>query len=240
MSGSVLGLLHTAAAHRSRFDAILRELAPPGVTWVHGVREDLLHDALAEVPDARQAASISTALADLRAKGAAQILCTCSSIGGLAEMVGERVQIPTLRVDRPMAERAIAAGRQILVVACLTSTLVPTAALLRDCAAAAGRQVEIETMLLPTAWRWFQDGDEAAFHRAIAAAVLDAPPAVDVVVLAQASMAPAAALLAQMQAPVFTSPRLGVEAALARLVGQHPGSMMRHSNSVHGAEGRRI
>jgi hypothetical protein len=40
------------------------------------------------------------------------------------------------------------------------------------------------------------------------------------VVLAQASMAPAADLLAQLRVPVLSSPRLGVTAALARLAGQ--------------------
>jgi hypothetical protein len=38
---------------------------------------------------------------------------------------------------------------------------------------------------------------------------------VDAVVLAQASMAPAAALLADQPVPVLASPRLGLEAAVA-------------------------
>ncbi len=148
------------------------------------------------------------------------MLCTCSSIGRLAEIVGADLGMPTLRVDRPMAERAVAAGRRVLAVACLTSTLMPTAALLRECADAADRQVEIETMLLPTAWRWFQEGNEPAFHRAIAEAVLGSSPTADAIVLAQASMAPAAALLTQVPVPVLSSPRLGVDAALARLTGR--------------------
>lgn len=238
MTGLVLGLLHTASAHRGGFDALLDELAPPGVSWAHSVREDLLQAALDEVEEGRQTVSISAALADLQARGAGQILCTCSSVGRLAETAGARLQVPVLRVDRPMAERAVAAGGHVLIVACLTSTLAPTAALLRDCAAAAGRRVEIETMLLPTAWRWFQEGNEPAFHRAIAAAVLDAPLIADVVVLAQASMAPAAALLTQLEAPVLSSPRLGVEAALARLTGRRTGGFAQTSNDVHGAEGR--
>ena len=240
MTDQALGLLHTAASHRDRFSALLTELAPPGVTWIHSVREELLRDALEDVPEARQTAAISAALAELHDHGAAQILCTCSSIGRLAETVGAGLQVPTLRVDRPMAERAVAHGRHILVVACLTSTLVPTAALLRECAAATDRQVEIETMLLPRAWHWFQEGNEPAFHRAIAEAVLDSALTVDAVVLAQASMAPAAALLAQLlPAPVLSSPRLGTEAALRRLTGQRVGGEAHRSNGSNGAEGRR-
>jgi len=239
MTDPALGLLHTAAAHRDRFGALLKELAPPGVTWIHSVREELLREALDGAPEARQMATISAALDELRANGATQILCTCSSIGRLAEIAGARLKVATLRVDRPMAERAVAQGRHILVVACLPSTLTPTAALLRECAAASDRQVEIETMLLPSAWRWFQEGNEAAFNRAIAETVLDSPLTVDVVVLAQASMASAAALLPQLTAPVLSSPRLGVEAALSRLAGQRIGGDRRTSNGNNGAEGRR-
>lgn len=219
MSDPVLGLLHTAAPHRGRFDGLLSELAPAGTTWIHSVREELLREALESVPELHRTASISAALKELRGNGAAQILCTCSSIGSLAEIAGAALTLPTLRVDRPMAEAAVRQGRHILVAACLPSTLAPTIRLLNECAAADDRQVEIETMLLPSAWHWFQEGNEAAFVRAIADAMLNAPPTADVVVLAQASMAGAAALLTELAMPVLSSPRLGVEAALARLTG---------------------
>ena len=227
-----LGLLHTSSANRDRFGALLKEIGPVGIAGIHSVHEDLLRAALDGVDETEQVATISTALAAMHAKGAAQVLCTCSSIGGLAERVGARLRLPTLRVDRPMAERAVVLGRRVLVVACLPSTLAPTTALLRECAAAAGRQVEIEIMLLPSAWRLFQAGDEPAYHRAIATAVLDGPRSVDAVVLAQATMAPAAALLAEFPVPVLSSPRLGLEAALARMKASS-------SSSDHSLEGRR-
>lgn len=220
MSGPTLGLLHTSSVNRDRFAALLRELAPPGLAWIHNVREGLLREALDDVPEARQAAEIGAALAELHANGAAQVLCTCSSIGRLAELAGARLGLPTLRVDRPMAEHAVLAGDSILLVACLPSTLVPTNALLREVAASQGRQVAIETLFLPSAWPLFLNGDEDAFARAIAGAILDSPPSADAIVLAQASMAPVAELLGSLSMPVFSSPRLGVSAALARLTGQ--------------------
>lgn len=232
-----LGLLHTSSANRERFGALLKEVGPAGVTGIHSVHEDLLRAALDGVDEADQMATISTALAAMHSKGAVEVLCTCSSIGGLAERVGARLKLPTLRVDRPMAERAVALGRRILIVACLPWTLAPTTALLRDCATAANRRVEIEVMLLPSAWRLFQDGDEPAYHRAIAASVLDGPRTVDAVVLAQATMAPAAALLTELPVPVLSSPRLGLEAALARL---SAGRMKTGSGSnENSAEGQR-
>jgi hypothetical protein len=136
-----------------------------------------------------------------------------------------------------MAERAVALGRRVLIVACLPSTLAPTTALLRECAAVADRAIEIETMLLPSAWRLFEAGDEPTYHRAIAASVLDGPRMVDAVVLAQATMAPAAALLTEFPVPVLSSPRLGLEAALVCLSATRMSAGSR--SNENSAEGRR-
>jgi hypothetical protein len=220
----MLGLLHTAEAHRARFDRLLSELAPPKVGWVHCMREALLRQALDTFPVNTIAAGIESALAKLQSQGAQQVLCTCSSVGGMAEQVGRQIGLPTLRVDRPMAEAAVAKGRRILVAACLPSTLGPTTQLLNEVAHARDRRVEIETLLMENAWPLFQAGDEAAFSRQIAAIILATRPRPDAIVLAQASIAPAAQLLKQSPVPVFSSPRLGVAAALRRLGAQEDGT----------------
>jgi hypothetical protein len=213
----VLGLLHTAAGHRARFDRLLAELAPPNVGWVHCVREVLLRQALDTFPVNTMAAGIEGALATLHSQGAAQVLCTCSSVGGMAEQVGRQIGLPTLRLDRPMAEAAVAAGRHLLVAACLPSTLGPTTQLLNEVAHAQDRRIEIETLLMENAWPLFQAGDESGFTRHIASIIANTRPRPDAIVLAQASMAAAADLLKQSPVPVFSSPRLGVAAALRLL-----------------------
>lgn len=217
MTRRVLGLLHTAEAHRARFDRLLAELAPPDVGWVHCVRDILLRQALDTFPVNTIAAGIEAAMATLRSQGASQVLCTCSSVGGMAEQVGRQMGLPTLRLDRPMAEAAVAAGRHILVAACLPSTLGPTTQLLNEVAHAQNRRIEMETLLMENAWPLFQAGDEAAFTRDIAGIILNTRPSPDAIVLAQASMAAAADLMKQSPVPVFSSPRLGVAAALGRL-----------------------
>jgi len=145
------------------------------------------------------------------------VLCTCSSVGGMAEQVGRQIGLPTLRVDRPMAEAAVAAGKRLLVAACLPSTLGPTTQLLNEVAHAQNRRVEIETLLMENAWPLFQAGDEAGFARHIAGIIDHIRPRPDAIVLAQASMAGAADLLRQSPVPVFAAPRLGVAASLGRL-----------------------
>jgi hypothetical protein len=213
----VLGLLHTAESHRARFDRLLAELAPQNVGWVHCVREILLRQALDTFPVNTIAAGIESALATLQSQGATQVLCTCSSVGGMAEQVGRQIGLPTLRLDRPMADAAVLAGRHILVAACLSSTLGPTTQLLNEVAHVQNRRIEIETLLMENAWPLFQAGDEAGFSRRIASIILATRPRPDAIVLAQASMAAAADLLRQSPVPVFSSPRLGVAASLRRL-----------------------
>lgn len=113
-----------------------------------------------------------------------------------------------LRVDRPMAAVAAAADR-IVVVASVHSTLEPTLALIRE--EAAGRGVDLRTLLVEGAWELFEAGDRDGYLDAVATAV-DGVREVDVIVLAQASMADAA-VRTTTAVPVLSSPRLGLRAA---------------------------
>jgi hypothetical protein len=60
------------------------------------------------------------------------------------------------------------------------------------------------------AWAEFEAGDLDGYHASIARHVRGLAADFDVVVLAQASMAPVAALLHDLAIPVLTSPRLAV------------------------------
>jgi hypothetical protein len=121
-----------------------------------------------------------------------------------------------MRIDRPMAERAVLFGRRILIAATLESTLEPTRTLVEDAARTAGREVRTSALLCEDAWGHYERGDAEGYHRAIAQALRQGVRGTDVVVLAQASMAPAAALCGDLPAPVLSSPRLGLAQALAR------------------------
>jgi hypothetical protein len=142
------------------------------------------------------------------------VLCTCSTIGGCAEELGRTADAPVLRVDRAMAERAIALGPRILVAAALASTLKPTRALLLDAAARAGKAVQLSELLCDAAWERFERGDQPGYLAAIAERLRAAAVSADAIVLAQASMAGAADLCADLPIPILSSPRLGLEAAL--------------------------
>ena len=215
--GKTLAFLHTSPVHIATFDRLLAE-SDPGVTARHIVDESLLDEARAagEITAALEQ-RIAAALRDASAPDGAVVLCTCSTIGGSAEAASKRAGSVVLRVDRPMAERAVALGDRILVAAALASTLAPTRALILDAARAAGKQIDLRELLCETAWAFFERGDLAGYAQAIAKELRAAADTADVIVLAQASMAAAASLCADLGVPILSSPRLGLEAALAAM-----------------------
>jgi hypothetical protein len=111
----------------------------------------------------------------------------------------------------------VALGPRILMVAALESTLAPTQALIAESAQRAGMPVKVQPLLVAAAWPHFQRGDTGAYLQCVADAVTAAHAGHDVVVLAQASMAPAAALLIELGVAVLASPALGVQRAIAQL-----------------------
>lgn len=145
------------------------------------------------------------------------VVCTCSTIGGIAEAMDSGNQFVPMRVDRAMADGAVQSGTSILIVAALESTLAPTRALIEDSAHRQARHVRVSLAPIAEAWRHFEDGDIQAYIAAIASGVKKSLNGHHVVVLAQASMAPAADLLANIGVPVLSSPRLGVQAAVRAL-----------------------
>lgn len=207
----MLILFHTASSNVEIFDALLRQMAPD-IPARHVVDEAILCDV-------RDAGTVTPAVSARVRSGltpllhhSALVLCTCSTIGALAEQISRRV----MRVDRPMAERAVSLGRRIGVAATLQSTLAPTQALLHEVAQQAGQPIETIELFIPSAWPFMARGDQVGYAREIAAhlAAACARDRFDVIVLAQASMAVAEPLCAELPCPVLSSPRLGVEAAV--------------------------
>lgn len=212
-----IAFLHTSPAHVPTFERLTHELAP-GLRVAHSVREDLLADAQQEgIDNPSLIARVCRALADAAAGGTKVVVCTCSTLGGIAENTPTGGAFRVTRIDRAMADAAARGGPRLLVVAALSSTLQPTAALLQSSAERLGTSVVIETLLVADAWSHFQADRQRDYIDAIVVAVARAAAGADSVVLAQASMAPAAEQLAAHGISGLTSPRLGVQHAIALL-----------------------
>jgi hypothetical protein len=100
----------------------------------------------------------------------------------------------------------------VLVAACVASTLDPTVKLLRE---SAPETTQIETLLMADLWPHFQAGDRRLYWQGIAERLRTQASGFDSIVLAQASMAGAADSLSDLPIPVLSSPRIGMEAAVA-------------------------
>lgn len=209
-----IAFLHTTPLHIETFNA-LRDTYAPGLALRHVVHEEFL--AAAEKAGrvtpavAMRATEALTALAD---EGARAVACTCSTLGPVAEAADSEAGVPIMRIDRPMADRAVRAGDRVGVCACLEATLGPTEALVRDSAERARRDVAVRSFLFDDIWPLFRQGRMADYYAGIAERLARAAADADVLLLAQASMAPAADL-ADMPVPVLSSPRSGFAAVLA-------------------------
>lgn len=207
--------LHTAPSNIDLFGRLLAEI-DPSVPVRHELLESVLHGATGTgtLTDTMRRET-EDAIRALAAAGARLIVCTCSTIGGVAESTAIDGPARVMRIDRPMAEAAVQSGRRILVAATLSSTVRPTVDLIEQVAADLGRQIEIVEVLCTDAWPHFQRGDHAAYAHAIADLVAAHAGVNDIVVPAQASMAPAEALLGSRGIHALSSPALGVRAAIA-------------------------
>lgn len=210
----MLTFLHTAESNVAAVGALMSELAPD-IPTRHHLAPDLLAEAVkaGKVTDA-VAAGVRERLADA-ATGAAVIVCTCSTIGAVAEAANGALPVPVQRIDRAMAEAAVAKGSRILIAACVASTVGPTSDLVAKVASEAGRDVALRVALIADAWPKFMAGDVQGYQSAIVERLVAEKGDADVVVLAQASMAGAAPEAERrLGLPVLTSPRLGVTAAI--------------------------
>lgn len=216
-----MGFLHTAHSHVRTFRDLLAE-RDDTVAGQHVVDTGLLATARATGLDSVRG-PVADRLRRLVAEGADVVVCTCSTIGPTAKAVGAQMGLRVVRVDRPMAEAAVLAGRRVAVVSSLDEAAATLMPLLAECAEGTGRDVEFVEVRCHDTWSAFESGDLLTYTAGVADAVrravtsLDRP--VDVVVLAQASMVDAAPLLRDLHVPVLTSPRLAVEAAV-ELVGE--------------------
>jgi hypothetical protein len=89
--------------------------------------------------------------------------------------------------------------------------------LLEDSARRARVPLALEERLVDGAWPHFERGDRDGYYQVIAEAITPGLARFGAIVLAQASMAPAADRVRDLAVPILSSPRLGVQAAIGRL-----------------------
>ena len=213
MKHKKLGLIHTSATLVPMFAQLCKEKLPGTETF--NIVDDSLVKGIISAGRITPAISARVAnyLKSAESAGADQILVTCSSIGPAVEAAAKLIAVPVLRVDQPMADQAVLTGKKIGVIATLRTTLEPTADLISRRAALAGKQIELTSRLCEGAFEALMAGDAAAHDAKVAAALKELSRQVDVIVLAQASMARVVDTLPapDKTVPILASPGIAIE-----------------------------
>lgn len=208
MARKTLALIHTSATLVPVFQQLCKAQLPNVDTF------NIVDDSLVRAIGAKGALTADIArrveayITSAEAGGADYILVTCSSIGPAVEASAPFCAVPVLRVDQPMADAAVAAGCRIGVIATLPTTLNPTSDLVRRRAIGAGKTIELTARLVTGAFEALMAGDAATHDTLVAAALRELSGEVDVILLAQASMARVVDTLpeADRRVPIFASP----------------------------------
>jgi Asp/Glu/hydantoin racemase len=151
--------------------------------------------------------------------GADGILFTCSVFPQAEDMAKQLVRVPLLKPDEAMIAAALDAGTRIGVVATNPPAAPAAAAQLLAGAKARGVEVRVVESVADGAFAIGNAGDAATHDRMVVEAAQRIADQVNVLCLAQVSMALARhAVQAKVRVPVLTSPATAV-ARLKRLLG---------------------
>jgi Asp/Glu/hydantoin racemase len=213
MQQKTLALIHTSATLVPVFAALCNKFIP-GVKIFNIADDSLIKNTIAcgaLTPDtARRVVGYARSAEEA---GADYIMFTCSSIGRAVETAAGLVNVPVLRVDQPMAAMAVEKGNRIGIVATLSTTLNPTTDLVRRNALQVGKEIELFPHLCEGAFEALMAGDAETHDKLVGDALKAMSETVDVIVLAQASMArvvEANPSLAE-KLPILASPPIAME-----------------------------
>lgn len=147
--------------------------------------------------------------------GVDAMLSCCSSVGEVVDAsqnLARYTGIPIVRIDEEMCREAVRLGKRIGIVATIQTTLEPTKNTVLRMAREEGSQVMLVDGFMEGAFGIEQD----VFKKMICDKVAEIIDKVDVILLAQGSMAYMEEILAErFKKPVLSSPRFGI-AALAK------------------------
>jgi len=210
-----LALIHTSFVFLNVETSLMKMLseAMPEVRLVNIVDDSLLADVIREgkVTPAITRKMCHYVLA-AEQTGAQAILSLCSTMGDTIDVARKLVSIPIMKIDEAMAEKAVAGGEKIGVLATVPTTLDPTIHLIHSKGSEMNKVVKTERLLCEGAFQILMSGDKAKHDQMVIEKASSSASRVDVFVLAQASMARLESQISQkVGKPVFSSPRLCAE-----------------------------
>lgn len=213
--------IHTISGLTGMFNELCAELLP-GADLCHVSDESIIQRILAAgglTPAVYRRTCEHIVAAE--AAGAQVIQLTCSSISPCADVAQHLVGVPVLKIDEPMVRAAVRGHRSVGVIATNPGTLKPSTQLVEAIAREMGKQVEVKSVLCEGAYPALLSGNRDEHDRIVRRYLLDLMHDVEVVCLAQVSMARIAGQLKdeEKKVPILSSPRSAAERLAAVAAG---------------------
>jgi Asp/Glu/hydantoin racemase len=206
-------LIHTLPLLINTFNDLSAQLLP-GVEMLHILNEVLVEEVrMSGAVGERQKNWLRLHVASAQYIHASAVLVTCTILSACVDEVRAEFDIPIIRIDEEMAKSAVACGQRIGIIATNPDTIQLSAQLIVDYAAQVDKPVQVTTRLAGEAFAAVRNGELARHDQLVKQAVMDLSPNVDVVILAQASMARVLDLIppAERRVPILSSPYLAIE-----------------------------
>lgn len=210
-----LALIHTSLVFIN-FETMIRDILEelmPDVRRINIVDDSLLADVMARgfISDVvQERMNLYVKAAELT--GADAVLSLCSSLGPSIDAARKLVNIPVLKIDDAMTEKAVQDAARIGVLATVATTLKPTVGLLVEKSEILKKPVDVQPSLVEGAFEILMSGGRERHDEMVSRAARQLAGEVDLLVLAQASMTRLAPrLIAETGLPVLSSPRLAIE-----------------------------
>lgn len=203
-----IAFVHTVGFLIEDFRARMR-VEIPDADCFHILNESLLQDLLRGEPLPQVYRRVVDQIMLAAEAKPDLIVVTCSSTSPAVDIARRIVPLRILKIDDPMAAEAVRNGPRIGLLCTASSTVEPSSALLHAHAAEQGSNITVKTMLRPDAYQALMAGDRARHDAILHEAAAELAGKVDVLVLAQASLAHLRDTLAgKLACPVLASPPL--------------------------------
>lgn len=208
--------LHTDQVHVTTFTDLINSYAG-SITINHIVKPQLLEAAIQNGITKKLTDSVEEILqqADRHSK---LVVCSCSTLGSIAENTLLDSGQYALRIDRAMANIAVNEGQRILVLAALESTIPATSVLMKMSQQLQNVENEIDYYVIEDSWQYFLNGQYELYNKTIAEVIERKKMDYDCVLLAQASMVGATRLIKEKRPLIISSPECGVKDLIQRLI----------------------
>ncbi len=186
---SLVGAVHTT---RLVIDSVHQSLLESGTNLQisHVLDEGILRKlaALGQITP-EIVAWLTDMVASTQAIGADLAVVSCSSLSPCVDQVSQQVGIPVLKIDQPMMEYAVQNGNRIGLVMTNPTTEKPSQLLFSATAERLNSKATLLPKLCPDAFAKLTGGDIAGHDRQVVTVIREMLTEVDLVMLAQISIA---------------------------------------------------